>query len=148
MRTVTINKTLNAAPSSVWAVLADFANIADWNEGVTTSYSTNEITEGVGAKRHCDLAPMGALEETVQEWEPETKMVISIDSATRIPIKRGLATFTLNGGGSHNETPFTLSYDFEPGGGVFSFVTGPLLERQLTKGFNGFVDQLESAASR
>lgn len=146
MRNVTIERTLAASKAAVWGVLADFANIADWNDGVSASYATNDVVDGVGAKRHCDLAPMGTLEETVQEWEPEARMVISIDSVTRLPIKRGLMTFSLNEGGSESATPFTLNYDFEPGGGILSFITGPLLQRQLAKGFAGFLDNLESAA--
>ena len=39
-----------------------------------------------------------------------------------------------------------MSYAYEPKGGPLAFIFGPLLDRQMTKGFNGFVDRLEPAA--
>jgi hypothetical protein len=124
--------------------LADYPNIADWNDGIKTSYATSEATDGVGAKRHCDLAPLGALEETVTAWDPEDRMVISIDSASKIPIKRGEMTFTLND--ADETTDFAMSYDYEPRGGFIGNLLGRLIDGQLRKGFTGFLDQLESAA--
>ena len=95
MSNVTLNRTLDATQSQVWAVLADFPNIADWNSGIKKSYSTNDSIDGVGAMRHCDLAPLGSLKETVVGWTPEEQMVISIGSAAKLPIKSGQMTFTL-----------------------------------------------------
>ena len=146
MPNVTLNRSLSATPSQVWAVLADFPNIADWNEGVKASHSTSDAVEGVGATRHCDLAPLGALEETVREWVPEQRLVVSIDKASGLPIKHGDVTFTLGSGDA--ETPFNLSYDFVANGGPIAPIMGALLKRQLTKGFTGFIDQLEVAAQQ
>ena len=69
MREITVEKDVEAPVDAVWAVLADFPNIADWNGGVKKSFSTNDQTDGVGATRHCDLSPAGGLEETVVEWK-------------------------------------------------------------------------------
>ena len=55
MRTISVADTIDAAPSAVWNVLADFPNISDWNGGVTASHATGDATGGVGATRHCDL---------------------------------------------------------------------------------------------
>lgn len=148
MRNVQVERSMRAPRSQVWAVLADYPNIADWNEGVTKSYSTSEATEGVGAKRHCDLAPLGGLEETIAEWEPEERMVVSIDSASRIPVKRGLVTFTLvETGDEMTGTTVTLRYEYVPKGGPLGALIGPLLDGQLRKGFTGFLEQLETAAA-
>jgi len=97
MRVVKVKRQIGASPDKVWAVLADFPNIAEWNSGANRSYATSDATAGVGAKRHCDLAPMGALEETVTGWDEEKRMEINIDSAARLPIAHGLAAFTLGG---------------------------------------------------
>ncbi len=53
-------------------------------------------------------------------------------------------TFTLSDGGEN--TLFTMSYDYEPKGGPLAFIYGPMLDRQMKKGFNGFIDNLEPAA--
>ena len=144
MRNVRIERTVAAPRSSVWAVLADYPNIADWNDGVENSDAIGDATEGVGAQRRVELVPTGAMRETVTEWAPEERMVIAIDELEKMPVKRAEMTFTLSDDGE--TTPFTMSYDFEPKGGPLAFVVAALLGRQMSKGFNGFVDSLERAA--
>ncbi len=146
MRNVKLERTLAAPQSSVWAVLADYPNIADWNDGVKNSYGIGDATEGVGAQRQTELAPDGKMRmrETVTEWVPEERMVITVDKIEKQPVKQATMTFTLSDGGQ--TTPFTMSFDYEPKGGPLSFVFGPLLDRLFNKGFNGFIDNLESTA--
>ena len=146
MRNVKVERTLAAPRSSVWAVLADYPNIADWNDGVINSYAIGDATEGVGAQRQCDLVPDGKMRmrETVAAWMPEERMVIDIDQIEKIPLKAATMTFTLSDGGE--STPFEMSYDYEPKGGPLAFIFGPLLDRQMKKGFNGFIDSLEPTA--
>jgi hypothetical protein len=66
----TRRRAIEAPRHAVWEVLADFPNIADWNSGVKHSEATSEETGGLGTSRHYDLAPMGALEETITGWDP------------------------------------------------------------------------------
>jgi len=141
MRSISVSRTLDADTSAIWDVLADFPGISSWNSGVNASHATSEATSGVGATRHCDLAPIGALEETVQDWDPGHRLVVSIDEAKRLPIRRGRATFTL--GPADAGTTVTIDYEYEAQLG-----TGPLLDRQLGKGFAGFLDDLEREAQR
>ena len=144
MRNVKVERRLAAPQSSVWAVLADYPNIADWNDNIKNSYAIGDATEGVGAQRQTELVPAGAMRETVAEWVPEERMVIAIDKIEKMPVKQATMTFTLSGGGE--TTLFTMSYDYEPKGGPFAFILGPILDRQMNKGFNGFIDYLEPAA--
>lgn len=146
MRNVKVERTVAAPQSSVWAVLADYPDIADWNEGVMKSYALGEATEGVGAQRQCELAPKGTMQmrETITEWVDDEKMVIDIDRVEKMPIKQATMTFTLSDGGGG--TQFTMSYDYEPKGGPLARLYGPMFDQQLSKGFNGFVDNLEVAA--
>jgi hypothetical protein len=71
-------------------------------------------------------------------------MVIAIDKIEKMPVKQATMTFTLSGGGE--TTLFTMSYDYESKGGPFAFILGPILDWQMNKGFNGFIDYLEPAA--
>ena len=146
MRNVKAERTVAAPRSSVWAVLADYPNIEDWNDGVLKSYAIGDATEGVGAARQCDLAPKGAMRmrETVAEWVPEERMVIAVDKIEKQPIKNATMTFTASDSGE--TTPFTMSYDFELKGGPLAFILGPFVDRQMNKAFSGFIDNLESAA--
>lgn len=143
MRNVKVERTLAVDRSSVWAVLADYPNIADWNHGLKNSYAIGDAIEGVGAHRQTELVPAGAMRETVVEWVPGEKMAIAIDKIEKMPVKQATMTFTLSG---NETTVFGMSYEYEPKGGPFAFILGPILDRQMTKGFNGFIDYLEPAA--
>lgn len=126
-------------------MLADFPNISFWNTGVKHSFSTSDATGGVGAKRHCDLSPAGALEETIKVWDTESRMDISIDSAAGLPINHALARFELQP--SESGTQVSVVYSYEPKFGVLGQIMGRLvLDGQLTKGFAGFLKDLDRAA--
>jgi len=144
MRQINVERTVEAPVDAVWAVLADFPNIADWNGGVKKSFSTNDQTDGVGATRHCDLSPAGGLEETVVEWNEGEKLVISIDSTSKLPFKSGLATFSFDETAS--ATSVSVQYAYEPRFGPVGRLFGPLLDKQLSKGFTGFLSDLETTA--
>ncbi len=146
MRTIQVSSEIQAPVATVWGVLADFPNIADWNSGVTKSYATGEQTDGVGASRHCDLSPTGTLEETIREWHPNEKLVVSIDSSTKSPLKTGLGTFELSPGGSESTT-VALNLDYELKWGPIGKLIGPVVQRQLTKGFEGALRELDTAAT-
>jgi len=140
MRSISVSGHTETPPSAVWSVLADFPNISSWNSGVKASHATGDAAAGVGATRHCDLAPLGALEETVREWEPERRMVVSIDEARRLPMRSATATFSIEPDGDGSTV--TIDYAYEPRIGA----VGPLMDRQLTKGFTGFLADLDRAA--
>lgn len=146
MRTVTINRTIPASSKAIWEVLANFPNIADWNGGIKKSWSTGDQNEGVGASRHCDLKPAGALEETIAEWIPEQKLVVNIDSAKKLPIKNGVATFELTGQGE-SKTEVQIDYDYAPKWNLLDKIIGGALDKQFMKGFSGFFDDLEVAVT-
>lgn len=147
MRQIQVSRTMPAPAPAVWDVLADFPNIADWNSGVKTSHSTGDATGGVGATRHCDLAPMGALEETIRGWEPNERLVVGIDSATKLPIKQGEVTFDLSPNPDGSQTTVEVTYAYQARFGPIGALMGPMIDRQLTKGFGGFLEDLETAAT-
>ncbi len=145
MRTIRVNQRIDTARENVWAVLAKFPDIADWSTGVTKSLATSDATSGVGATRHCDLAPMGSLEETVIEWNEPARMVVRIDSAANVPIAHGVATFTLEP--ADNATDVAMEYDYEPKYGILGrLMASVMLDRQLTRGFTNLLRDLETAA--
>ncbi len=147
MRSIKVSRRIHSAPGKVWAVLADFPNIATWNTGVAKSFATSDSTGGVGAQRHCDLAPFGELEETVRVWDDTRRMVISIDSAKKLPIVHGEATFVLSP--ADDGTEISVNYAYKPKFGLLGQIMGSLaLDRQFTKGFKGFLKDLVAASQR
>ena len=83
------------------------------------------------------------MRETVAEWVPKGKMAIAIDQIQKMPVKQATMTFTLAG---DKTTVLGMSYEYEPSGGPLAFILGPILDRQMKKGFNGFIDYLLPAA--
>ena len=145
MNTITASKVIAAPQQAVWDVLLDFGNISAWNSGVERSYLTSDeehIT--VGATRHCDLKPLGGLEETLRTMDEPNRAVISIDKTSKIPIKNGEAEFLLEPEGDGTKT--TINYTYTPKGGPLAGLVAKLLKGQLTSGFAGFLDDLEAAA--
>lgn len=145
MRNVTVEGTVAASRFVVWAVLADYPNIVDWNEAVKESYAIGEQVEGVGAQRQVNVGSKGSIRnrETVTEWTPEERMVIAVDQIEKQPIRQATMTFTL--ADNDGTTPFTMSYDYQPKGGPLALIYGPILDRLLRKGFNAFIHDLGPA---
>lgn len=145
MKTLTIERTVNAPRSAVWAVLADYPNIADWNDGVNTSFAIGDATEGVGAIRKCELDGNVAMRETVTAWNEGQTMAIAIDQIEKMPVKQASMTFTL-GGADADQSTVQMRYEYEPKGGAFGFLIAAMMSKPMKTGFNGFIDNLETAA--
>ena len=144
MPTLQVTRTTDKSPEALWDVLADFPNIASWYSGLKTSVSTSEAPNGVGATRHCELAPMGAIDERILDWEEGSRVRIAAEKYEKAPIKHAIADFriTPNGG----QTRLDLSFDFTPKGGVAGKAATPALKAALTKGFNQMLEDWEAAA--
>ena len=138
-------RTISATRDAVWAVLADFGNISRWNDGVKNSWLTGPVSTGVGATRHCDLKPLGQLEETVREWVENERMVVQIDSVKVLPIESGQVTFSLIHGGE-GATKVTVDYDYTTKWGAVGRLLDSRIAKQLSTGFEGFLDDLAAAA--
>ncbi len=147
VRTVRVQRSIPAAPSDVWAVLADLPNHASWRKDVKASRMLGEQTSGVGARRHLDLAPVGGLDERVIGWEEGSKMVVAVDKATVVPVKSGEATLVVDRE-RDDKAKVTMEFRYVPKGGPFGRVIGPVVDGQLTRLFRGVLADLERAARK
>ena len=144
MPTFQVTRTTDKTPEQLWEVLADFPNIADWYGGLKTSVSTSESANGVGATRHCELAPMGAIDERILEWDEGEHVKISAFKYEKAPIKEAIADFRIVPNG--DSTEITVDFDFTPKGGVAGKAVGPGLKVALSKSFAGMLEDWEAAA--
>ncbi len=142
---VTASTIANAPKSVVWAVLADFENIADYTSTVKTSVSTSDEPTGLGAGRACDLAPLGSIKEEIIEYVPEEKMVIAAFDAKGIPIKGSTSSFELEAIDDQT-AKLTFSAIVEAKGGLFSGLVSKRLESRLPKGTQRLLDDLAASA--
>jgi len=142
---VTGSTTIKTPKSTVWAILADFSNIADWTDQVKTSAPLDELTQGLGAGRVCRLAPFGTTDERIIEYVPEDKMVIELTNIKKLPLKRSVTTFSLRAI-DESTTEATMSSVPEPKGGPLSRLVDKRLEKGLPKAVDGLLADLKVAA--
>ncbi len=144
MATSMLTVEIDAAPAEVWAVLADFGNIYTWNPGVKASHLTSDQTEGTGTARHCDLAPIGGVEEHVSTWEPERQMVIQLRGTGATPITTGQVTFALTPLDDGLRTRVALTAQYVPRFGALGpALDSIMLRRRLLQGFRGLLAGLK-----
>lgn len=133
-----------ATCASAWAVCADFPNLADHWGGVKASRSIGDQTSGVGARRRVDLKPVGALVETVTDWEEGRRFATMNESSALVPFRQARASLTLQPEG--DGTAITFDYRYVPRGGPVGRLTGPVIDRMLRTNFTSMLAAIEAAA--
>jgi len=143
-RHLTVRRQVAASCASVWAVCADFPNLADHWGGLKASRPIGDQTQGVGARRRVDLKPVGALVETVTAWEEGRTFATMNESSALVPFKQAHATLTLEPDG--DGTAVTFDYRYVPKGGPTGRLTGPVIDRMLRTNFESMLAAIEAAA--
>jgi hypothetical protein len=133
-----------ASTDSVWALCADFPNLArHWN-GLRATGAVGDRTSGVGARRYVALKPIGSMEETVTVWEEGRRLDTENRPSPMVPFSRAASTLRLEPVG--RGTLATFDYRFLPRGGPIGRVTGPVIAKMLASTFDDMLATLESAA--
>jgi hypothetical protein len=134
-----------AASPSVWAVLADFPNLANHWSGLKASGSIGDLTQGEGARRRVDLKPPGTLTETVTAWEEGRTIATANEPSALVPFTRAESRLTLEP--DADGTAVTFDYRYVPRGGPLGRLTGPLIDRKLRTDFERMLAAIEKAAA-
>jgi hypothetical protein len=128
----------------VWAVLADFPNLANHWSGLRATSIIGHQTSGVGARRRVHLKPTGSMEETVTTWEDGRRIDTQNRPSMSVPFRQARSTLTLepdNGG-----TSVRFDYRYVPRGGPIGRLTGPMIDKMLTRTFTDMLVATEKAA--
>ena len=136
MAKITKEIEINAPQTKVWSVLADIGAVENYNSVVTKSYYTSDNRQGIGASRHCDLLPMGSVEERIIEWDEGKSYKIEIFEGKSIPFK-GIGTFELTDNG--NSTNVKMIFEPIMGYGLFGKIMGFLMKKKMNKMIAGVV---------
>ncbi len=112
--------------------------------GVKASSLTSDGPVGQGSTRHCDLAPLGGVNERIETYVPNERMSINLYETFKLPISNGVADFKLAAKGDITE--LTLHYTYTPNR-LGRAVKGTT-DKQLRKGLGGLVDALEEESVR
>jgi hypothetical protein len=145
-RHLEVRRRAAASPASVWAVVADFPNLAGIWSGLKGSRAIGDQARGVGARRQVDLKPVGSLVETVTVWEEGRALATENRPSALVPMKRAAARITLDPEGAG--TAITFDYRYVPRGGPMGQLTGPVIDRMLTGQFEGMLAAVDEAARR
>lgn len=145
-RHIEIRRRAAAPPAAVWAVLADFPNLAGIWSGLRGSRAIGAQTRGVGARRQVDLKPVGSLVETVTAWEQGRTLATENQPSALVPMKQAAARVSLDPDG--DGTAITFDYRYVPRGGPVGNLTGPVIDRMLTGQFQSMLAAVDEAARK
>ena len=143
-RHLTVTRRMAVATEPVWALFADFPNLASHWDGLRSTRAIGEQTSGVGARRHVALKPMGSMEETVTAWEEGRRIDTQNQPSASLPFKQARSSLRLEPDG--DGTLVTFDYDYVPRGGPVGRITGLLIDRMLTGTFTDMLATAERAA--
>ena len=143
-RHISVQRRMSAPTGSVWALYADFPNLAKHWDGLKATRAISDQTMGLGARRRVDLKPMGSMEETVTIWEEGRRMDTHNQPSLSVPFKQAESTLILKPDG--DGTLATFDYRYVPRGGPIGRITGPLIDRMLTATFTDMLVATEKAA--
>ena len=95
-RHIMVQRRMAASPGSVWALFADFPNLASHWSGLRATRAIGNQTTGVGARRHVDLKPIGSMDETVTAWEEGRRIGTENHPSVAVPFNRAETMLTLD----------------------------------------------------
>ena len=127
---ITLNSSIciDAPPERVWQALSQLEDVQVWVD-VVSSAECGEVTQGVGAKRTCDLKGNITIEETWLAWDEGRSFTYE---ATGMPmIRQATNTWTVHPEG--NKTLLTSEAKLEVKGGVFGRLLEPFIRIQLNR---------------
>ena len=76
---------IRAPKLKVWEVLSDVGGIEKFHPLVKKSKTLTIKKDGLGAKRYCELLPMGVMEEQVVEWQEGQSFVMKVVGGKMLP---------------------------------------------------------------
>jgi ribosome-associated toxin RatA of RatAB toxin-antitoxin module len=139
-RHIRVQRRMAASTDSVWALFADFPNLASHWSGLRATKAIGGQTSGVGARRRVELKPIGSMDETVTIWEEGRRIDTQNLPSTSVPFKHAESTLTLEP--DADGTLATFDYRYGPLG---RFV-GPLIDKMLTGTFTDMLAAADAAA--
>ena len=143
-RHLTVRRHMAASCPSVWAVLADFPNLANHWAGLKATRPIGDQTHGIGARRQVDLKPVGALVATVTAWDEGRLIATANQPSTFVPFKRAESRLTVEPSGEG--AAITFDYRYVPRGGPVGRLSGTVIDRKLAADFEKMLAAVEEAA--
>ncbi len=117
--TTTLTSVINipAAKEDVWEVLKFPGRVEEFHPLIKKSFMITDAPNGIGARRHCDLLPMGAMDEVVTEWDEGNAFTIEVMGGEMLPPHHFMkGRFELKAlGKERTQVTFSFSYQLKYG---------------------------------
>lgn len=124
--------TIRVPRHEVWEVVQEIGNIMAFHPLIKESRLLNSV-KGIGARRLCQLKPMGTMEEQITAWNDGIGFVTEVTGGKMLPpyeIMRG--TLKLEEEGARTRVTFTFCYKLKFG--LLGRVINALLVKPQFKG--------------
>ena len=131
---------IDSSKNKVWDILSDIGAIQNFSPSVSKSFYTSEIKEGIGASRHCDLLPMGKVEERIIGWKDGEELTIEIYESKSVPFL-GEGKFILKEEGGKTNVTMSLTYRMK--GGFLGSLMGVFMKGRISKAMEGTLKGLK-----
>ena len=137
---------IRAPKEKVWNLIADIGSIQNFNPNVSRSYYTSDIRFAVGASRHCDLLPMGSVEERVTAYEEGKSLTIEIyDGEKAPPFAFNAGRFDVRADGEVTVVDIRFEYRLKYGP-IGWLLDRLVVNKQMSKGLNNILIGLKHHA--
>lgn len=114
--TITSEIGISSPKEKVWDALKAIGEIEKFHPLVKKSNCTTSIEGGLGAKRHCELLPMGQMEEEVTEWKEGKSFTLEVIGGKMLPPYRFMkGKIDLEEVGGKTRVTFSFSYQLKYG---------------------------------
>ena len=125
---ITSTAHIYASKKEVWDVLKFPGNIAAFHPLIKKSFMTTPAESGLDAKRHCDLLPMGVMEEVITDWKEGEAFTMEVIGGKMLPPHHFMqGRIYIKEMAKHTEVNFELSYRLKFG------MMGRLMDRLLIR---------------
>lgn len=145
MKSVSIERTLEAPPDRVWTTLADFGGVARWNPNLASASLLRGPSQGLGARRRCNMNDgKNHIIEVVTGWVESSRIEIEVTDGT-MPFETALISIQLQDDGpGRTRVAMTMSYQTKRtfAGAAMNLMAAPMLRRMLGQ----LLDGLEAEA--
>lgn len=138
---------IEAPVEAVWrAVAGDLTAVQHYNKQVSSARLLNELTQGLGAARRCELIPKGFVEERVWEWRPNAAIGLEV-TASEWPIvfMRWKTKLKTVGAATIVEQELNYKLRFGPFGALMDAL---ILRRKLDQGVRVVFEDLKRYVER
>ena len=143
-RHIKVQRRMSASTPSVWALFADFPNLATHWNGVRATQAISDQTSGLGARRRVKLKPIGSMDETVTVWRNGSRIDTQNQPSASVPFKHAESSLSL--APDADGTLATFDYRYLPKGGPLGRLTGPLIDKMLTATFTDMLAAADEVA--